>query len=267
LRSVRLTSERSDEVSDASRNQVGRPKHPTDNSPRAIFWDPRWGFETRRALPGFAAGVRRRSSTSSLIAPGFAVRALGNVRRALIGMSDKGPSLDDRETKVSPRRRPVLVTLPVDRADSSDPDDLATWPPQPLVGKPPRHCTDLRLRPIPLLPEEEREESSMAWNPTATRAFATFLFTYFGFRRVLHRVAPLLHKSGPDLHRSREHLWTAWFRRGRLGTRSRAAGRGGQGTTHEDRDGVLEDRRRARAGDHRDQVHHEQSGGRLPDRT
>jgi hypothetical protein len=41
------------------------------------------GFDTRREL---------------------ALRAIGNVRRALIGMSDKGPSLDDHGTGVPPRR-------------------------------------------------------------------------------------------------------------------------------------------------------------------
>jgi hypothetical protein len=49
-----------------------------------------------------------------------------NVRRALIGMSDKGPSLDVRRTGVPPRRRPVLVTLPVDPAA----------PPTPMASSP-----------------------------------------------------------------------------------------------------------------------------------
>src|SRR5262249_18598837 len=102
-------------------------------------------------------------------------RSWGNVRRALIGMSDKGPSLDDHRTEVLPRRRPVLVTLPVDPASSSDPDDLVTCPPQPLVASRRRHCLDLRLRLIPSSPEEEGEESSIRRAPLATRARATFL--------------------------------------------------------------------------------------------
>src|SRR5690348_13103406 len=90
-------------------------------------------------------------------------------------MSDKGPSLDVHGTEVPPRRRPVLVTLPVDPAGSSDPVGLVTWPPQPLVGKPSRHCLDLRLRPISSFPEEEREESSMRHDTVATRPSTTFL--------------------------------------------------------------------------------------------
>jgi hypothetical protein len=124
-------------------------------------------------------------------------RSLGNARRALIGMSDKGPSLDDHGTEIPPRRRPVLVTLPADRAGSSDPDDLATWPPQPLVGKPPRHCADLRLRPIPLLPEEEREESSIARNPIATRPCSEFLSHTAGSGGSSTENDPVVHRSSP----------------------------------------------------------------------
>ena len=129
-----------------------------------------------------------------------------NVRRALIGMSDKGPSLDVHRTGVLPRRRPVLVTLPVDPAGSSDPDDLATWPSQPLVGKPPRHCADLRLRPIPSLPEEGREESSIAPRPGTTRGFTTFLSHTSGSGESSTMCPRSSTDRTPDLHRAARRL-------------------------------------------------------------
>ena len=57
----------------------------------------------------------------------------------------------------------------------------------------------------------------MAWNPTATRAFATFLSHTSGSGESSTDSSPSVHKSGPNLHSSREDLWTARLRRGGLG--------------------------------------------------
>ena len=65
----------------------------------------------------------------------------GNGRRALVGMSYKGPSAGERPGQArGPLHRPVLVTLPIDPADSSDPGGPVTWPPRRLsqqAGRPP----------------------------------------------------------------------------------------------------------------------------------
>ncbi len=65
----------------------------------------------------------------------------GNGRRALVGMSYKGPSAGERLGQArGPLHRPVLVTLPIDPADSSDPGGPVTWPPRCLsqqAGRPP----------------------------------------------------------------------------------------------------------------------------------
>ena len=59
-------------------------------------------------------------------------------------------------------QRPVLVTLPIDPAGSSDPGGPVTWPPRHLSSKLAGRCVDLRLRPIPLSPEGVREREFYA---------------------------------------------------------------------------------------------------------
>jgi hypothetical protein len=96
----------------------------------------------------------------------------GKSRRALIGMSDKGPSGGDPSGlgtgpwSGGPPLRPVLVTLPVDPVSSSDPGGPVTWPPRLPPSTLGDRRTDLRLRPIPPFPEEVRGRSSKPANPT-----------------------------------------------------------------------------------------------------
>src|ERR1044071_6779974 len=129
----------------------------------------------------FDVSLRRLGEISMSVAP--TQRWPWWAVRALAGKCEKGPHRYERQgpfTRRSQDRSPA--TPPTGTGDapgrsvgSSDPDGLVTWPPQPPVGKPPGHCLDLRLRPIPLLPEEEREGSSIAPEPGATRGSTTFL--------------------------------------------------------------------------------------------
>ena len=90
----------------------------------------------RSAVPRPRAGP-----VGSAAEPASLATRRGNGRRALIGMSYKGPSAGERPGQArGPLHRPVLVTLPIDPADSSDPGGPVTWPPRRLsqqAGRPP----------------------------------------------------------------------------------------------------------------------------------
>lgn len=127
--------------------------------------------------PSMAATVGRRERNRRRARPGTGTGRRRNRRRALVGMSDKGPS---GWCSVGPRHeagvrrstaRPVPVTLPVDPAGSSDPGDPVTWPPPPPPGKPFGGGTDRRSRPIPRPPEGLRGRSSTGPDPGPTRVF------------------------------------------------------------------------------------------------
>jgi hypothetical protein len=141
----------------------------------------RLGFETRRALPRFAAGAR-------------------NARRALIGMSDKGPSL--AITGTSPDHALTgPVTLPVDPVFASDPGSLR----HPATAAPPRQAGEALYGSSsptdPALLGRSAWEKFYAPKAQCHKGFRRISFTYLEFRRVVHNSRCLLHSQRPRFHR------------------------------------------------------------------
>src|SRR4051812_24682198 len=117
-------------------------------------------------------------------------------------MSYKGPSLASDPSR-SPRPSPLTgkVTQPVDPVFDSDPGGPRHPASATPASKLAEHRTDLRLRPIPLFPEEGREESSMPGGPGTTRVRGHYLSHTWssggsstGDPHLLHRTPALLHR-------------------------------------------------------------------------
>ena len=113
--------------------------------------------------------------------------------------------------------------LPIDPTDSSDPGGPITWPPQRPPSKLGGHRMDLRLRPIPLSPEEVRRESSTGRMPSPTRVFRAFSrHTSSSGVSSTGRV-PVLHRDRPVVHSRPRILWTAAAVSAQPGCRSSAS--------------------------------------------
>ena len=156
----------------------------------------------RSVAPRLAAGCRRSAAVDGARS--------GNGRRALVGMSYKGPSAGE-PPRASPRPSPSTGTG--DAPDRSSrllrprrPRHLASAAPLPASW-----AATVRIFVSDRSRSPRREcVRRVLWpgTPSPTRGFATLFSTYLGFRRVVHSGDPASSTDRPLLHRNRSDLWT-----------------------------------------------------------